>query len=86
MVWKICYYCWENSYFPKEWKNSTTILIHKKGSPEDPSNFRPITLEPILSKVMTSLIRNRIFTFTVDNDYIETNLQKGFWSNIPGTV
>ena len=57
-VWRICKYCWENKIFPEIWKNSTTILIHKKGSPNDPSNFRPITLEPILSKILTSLIRN----------------------------
>ena len=53
---------------------------------DDPSNFRPITLEPILSKVMTSHIQNRIFTFVVENNYIETNIPKGFWSNISGII
>ena len=86
VVWKICCYCWMENLFPSDWKNSTTILIFKKGDPKDPSNFRPITLEPILSKVMTSLIRNRIFTYVVENDYIETNIQKGFWSNISGSI
>ena len=36
-------------------------------------------------KVVTSHIRNNIFTFVVENNYVETNIQKGFWSNIPGT-
>ena len=85
-VWKICHYCWENNHFPVEWKNSTTVLIHKKGNRKDPSNFRPITLEPILSKVMMSYIRNRIFTFVVENNYVETNIQKGFGSDISGTI
>ena len=35
---------------------------------------------------MTSLIRNRIFTFVANNNYIETNIQKGFWSGLSGTV
>ena len=36
-------------------------------------------------KVVTSHIRNNIFTFVVENNYVETNIQKGFWSNISGT-
>ena len=82
IAWKICCYCWENNNFPAEWKNSTTILIHKKGNTGDTSNFRPITLEPILSELMTSHMQNKIFTFVVKNNSVETNIQKGFWSNI----
>ena len=81
-----CCYYWENNHFPAELKNGTTILIHEKGNTHDQSNFRPITLEPILSKVMTSNIRNKIFTFVVENNYVETNPQRGFWSNISGTI
>ena len=65
---------------------SNTILIHKKGNTDDASNFRPITLEPILLKVMTSHIQIRIFTFLVENNYVETKIHKGFWSNISGTI
>ena len=32
IVWKVCCYCWESNHFRAEWKNSTTILIHKKGN------------------------------------------------------
>ena len=63
-----------------------TILVQKKGNTGDPSNFGPITLEPILSKNMTSDIRNRVFAFVFENNYVETNIQKGFWSNISGTI
>ena len=31
-------------------------------------------------------VQNRIFTFVVENNYIETNIQKGFWSNISGII
>ena len=55
-----------------------TILIHKEGNTDDPSNFRPITLQTILSKGIASHIRNRIFTFAVENNYVETNIQKDF--------
>ena len=85
-MWRKCCCCWTNKNFPDKWKNSTTILIHKKGLATDRSNFQPITLEPVLSKVMTALIRNRMYTFVAENNYIESNIQKGFWSGLSGTI
>ena len=62
-----------------------TILIYKKKSNTEPSNFRPITLQPVLTKIYSSLIRNRIYGFLMKNDFIETRIQKGFWKGISGT-
>ena len=50
----------------------------QKGVNTDPGNFRPITLEPVLCKVFTSWMRNRIYKHLCENEYIETNIQKGF--------
>ena len=62
------------------------ILYHKKDNAKLPSNFRPITLQPVFAKVFTSIIRNRIYSYLVQNEYIETNIQKGFWKRISGTI
>ena len=86
MVWKIIDKIWSDGDFPKIWKSSFTVLAYKKGSPSDVSNFRPITLEPVMSKIFTAFVRNRIYRYLVANNYINTELQKGFWSNISGTV
>ena len=83
---KIISYCWSNKIFPKTWKNAFTILIHKKGSNNNPSNFRPITLQPVLAKIYSSLIRNRIYQFLYSNNYIESKIQKGFWKGLSGTI
>ena len=85
-LWKIISTAWTRGEFPTTWKRGVTILAHKKGSNKDPANFRPITLQPVLSKVFTSIIRNRIYTFANNNNYIESNLQKGIWDNISGCV
>ena len=61
-------------------------LLYKKGTPKEPSNFRLITLEPVYAKVFRSLIRNRMYSFLAINSYIETNIQKGFWTAISGTI
>ena len=38
--------------FPKPWKHSIIMPIHKTGDIEEPANFRPINLLPILSKIL----------------------------------
>ena len=88
-VWKIMEFCWKNKYFPTVWKNGITVLIYKKldsAFANDPANFRPITLEPVIAKVFTSLIRNRIYGYISKNNYIDSHIQKGFWQGISGTV
>ena len=76
---------WDTRHLPINWKHAVTILIHKQYSAEDPENFRPITPEPVLLRVFTSLLRNRILALLKDNNYVEHNIQKGFLPKIPGT-
>ena len=61
---------------PQEWKSACTILIHKKGDTSEPANFRPITLESVPLKILTSCIRDSMFTFLSQNGYIEHRIQK----------
>ena len=74
------------SLIPKLWKKGLTVLAYKKGLADHPANCWPITLEPVIAKVLKSLIRNRIYAFLCKNQYIETNIQKGFWTGISGTI
>ena len=85
-VWKLLEHCWEKSLIPELWKKGLPVLAYKKGLADDPANFRQITLEPVIAKVLTSLIRNRIYALLCKNQYIETNIQKGFWTGISGTI
>lgn len=77
---------WSSGTIPTEWKRACTILIHKKGSTDNPVNFRPITLESIPLKVFTSCLRNSIFPFLAVNKFIENDIQKGFTPNLSGTL
>ena len=67
-------------------KKAYTILLHKKGDQYGPSNFRPLTLESITLKIFISCLRNTIFQFLIDNNYIEQKIQKGFTPNLSATA
>ena len=84
-VLEICKEVLRRKSIPRSWQRAATILIYKKGDKSDPSNFRPITLEPVMLKIFTSLLRDRVFEFLHDNNYIETSIQKGFTPGLSGT-
>ena len=69
---------WKKNVIPLTWKKAITILIYKKGSTDSLSNFRPIILETVTLKILTSALRNKVCQFLFSNNYIETNIQKGF--------
>ena len=54
--------------------------IHKSGNRQDPSNYRGITLLPIMGKVFTKIIRDRMEQWAEDHNKLN-NAQFGFWSN-----
>jgi hypothetical protein len=62
--------CLEENKVPLSWKQSTTILIYKKGSSDDPSNFRPIALMSCIYKLFTSILSSRVSHFAIDSDLI----------------
>ncbi len=67
--------CLEEKKIPLSWKQSTTILIYKKGSSDKPSNFRPIALMSCIYKLFTSILSSRISNFAIKEELI-SNEQK----------
>jgi uncharacterized protein (DUF934 family) len=45
---------------PREWKHANVVVIHKKGKRTDPTNYRPISLLPVCSKILERCIYNQI--------------------------
>jgi hypothetical protein len=71
---------------PKIWKMGKTILIHKTGDPNDPGNWRPITLTSVIYRIIFGRISQCIMQF--ENRSIKRGLlsmsQKGFIPPING--
>jgi hypothetical protein len=71
---------------PKIWKMGKTILIHKTGDPNDPGNWRPITLTSVVYRIIFGRISQCLMQF--ENSTIKRGLlnmsQKGFIPRING--
>jgi len=67
------------SHFPSALKVSIVVPILKKGNPEEVSNYRPISLLPVVSKVFEYVLKNRLCVYLEENAVIP-NSQFGFRS------
>ena len=45
---------------PLDWTLGSVVPIHKKGNRQEPGNYRPVSLTSVVSKVLESLIRDRL--------------------------
>ena len=69
---------WTAKTFLDVWKSGATVLAYKKGDAGNPEDFLPITLQPALLIVFTSIIRNRIFNLLQKIDTLKRIFKKGF--------
>ena len=66
--------------FPSKLKVAKVVSIFKKGDSEIASNYRPISLLPIFSKIFEKLMHERIYSFLKEHKLIYP-LQFGFREN-----
>ena len=69
--------CIREGNFPDALKLAKVIPIHKGDSVPKVSNYRPISLLPIFSKIMERLIYNQFMEY-IEKNKILSNLQFGF--------
>lgn len=62
---------------PDDWKVGQVVPIYKKGRKDEASNYRPVSLTSVASKVMESIIRDRLLEHLQATDQL-TNAQHGF--------
>ena len=52
--------CLSEGRVPSSWKNAAVVLLHKKGDMADIKNYRPISLLPIIHKVFSYILLQRM--------------------------
>lgn len=55
--------CLAQGIFPDKMKMARVIPIYKKGPIPDPENYRPISILPVFSKILESIIVDRLLSF-----------------------
>jgi hypothetical protein len=72
---------WKSGKFPDIWKAAVVIPLLKKGKVAgDPTSYRPISLLPIMGKLLESLIHPRMNDYFMDRKLIpdfQTGFRKG---------
>lgn len=63
--------------FPSDLKNAIIIPLHKKSDKLNPSNFRPIALLSIFSKIFEKILKTRLVNFLENEGFFSKN-QFGF--------
>nr|CAH7732737.1 unnamed protein product [Callosobruchus chinensis] len=54
---------YSSGVFPKDWKSACIQPVPKKGSKADPSNYRPIALLSVISKVMEKCVNQELMKY-----------------------
>ena len=73
--------CFRKAIFPKCLKVGRVIQIYKSGIKTDPSNYRPITTLPYISKLLEKCLTSRLAAF-FDKFSLLTEFQYGFRAGI----
>jgi len=68
------------STFPSMWKKAKVTPIYKDGNRDEVSNYRPISVLPILSKILERAVHNQLYDYLVCNNILSP-CQSGFRSN-----
>ena len=63
--------------FPTHWKTANVTPLFKQGAASDPSNYRPISVLPVVSKVIERHMHNSLYAFLMDNNLLYSR-QSGF--------
>jgi len=67
----------ESGYFPELWKTSLITPLAKVSNPNDYCDLRPISIIPVISKVLEKFIQPQIYDFFISNNIIP-HKQSGF--------
>lgn len=76
-VWSILQKVWLTEQIPTAWDENVIISLFKGGQPEDPKNYRGITLISVFQKILMTILVKRLHSHMEGKDLYDGN-QGGF--------
>lgn len=73
-------FCLINSTFPSQWKEGRVVPIPKNATPNEHKDFRPITILPVLSKIIERIVDSQLRKHLNKYNLLPIN-QSGFRPN-----
>ena len=67
----------QQNVIPVEWKKAKVTPLHKAGEKDDPKNYRPISVLPVVSKVLERLVHRQLAGY-FDKHNLLCKSQSGF--------
>ena len=67
----------QSGKFPEIWKCSKVSALFKSGNRTNPSNYRPISILPTLSKILEKAVRSQLYEYLNSNNLL-SDKQFGF--------
>ena len=62
---------------PEEWKRAIVVPIHKSGGMTEPSNYRPVSILPVVAKLTESVVCTQLLEYLLSHSIL-TDAQHGF--------
>jgi hypothetical protein len=63
--------------FPTRWKTAKVVPLFNAGERDNVTNYRPISIFPVISKIIQKHVHNHLYAYMTGNDLIY-NGQSGF--------
>ena len=70
----------ETGEVPSEWKQAKVVPLFKSGNKDDLDNYRPISILPILSKILEKAVFHQLHSYLSENSLLSP-YQSGFRAN-----
>ena len=77
VVARLINFSFSSGSFPSRWKTAKVSPLYKNGDSRDVQNFRPISVLPVLSKVIERHVHDSLYSYLTENNLIYPR-QSGF--------
>ena len=68
VVGRLINFSFSGGSFPSRWKTGDVSLLYRNGASRDIQNFRPLSVVPVLSKVIERHVHGSLYSYLTENN------------------